>query len=101
MDIILLPILNIIIMVISLYTWVIIAQAVLSWLIAFQILNMGNRIVERIDSALYALTKPILRPIRRILPNFGAIDLSPIVLLLALWLLQDILSRLSLKLSGF
>ena len=101
MDIILLPILNIIIMVISLYTWVIIAQAVLSWLIAFQILNMGNRIVERIGYALYALTEPLLRPIRRILPNFGAIDLSPIVLLLALWLLQDILSRLSLKLSGF
>ena len=101
MDIILLPILNIIIMVISLYTWVIIAQAVLSWLIAFQILNMGNRIVERIGYALYALTEPVLRPIRRILPNFGAIDLSPIVLLLALWLLQDILARLALKLSGF
>ncbi len=67
-----------------LYSWVVIIGAVLSWLIAFNVINTQNRFVYTLVDVIYRLTEPALRPIRRFLPDFGGIDISPVVLLLLL-----------------
>jgi YggT family protein len=74
--------------VITLYIWLLIAQAILSWLLAFSVVNRYNRAVAVIGDFLYRVTEPALRPIRRFLPSFGGIDISPVVLILLLMFLQ-------------
>jgi|SRR5471030_456896 YggT family protein len=64
--------------------WVIIANAILSWLIAFDVVNMRNRIVRSIVTFLDAVTRPILRPLRRVIPPLGGIDISPLILIVVL-----------------
>ena len=71
--------------------WIIIAQAVLSWLIAFNVIDMRNDTIRQVWHALGRLTEPLYRPIRRVLPDFGALDLSPMVVLLLIYILQTIL----------
>lgn len=77
--------------VISLYVWVLIASVVLSWLVNFNVVNTHNRFVYQVVDFLYRVTEPALRPIRRVLPNLGGIDISPIVLILALYFLRNLL----------
>ncbi len=83
-------ILNLFNTVISIYIWLLIASAVLSWLIAFNVINTGNRFVYQIRDFLYRVTDPLLRPIRNLLPDLGGIDISPIVLILALYFIRDL-----------
>lgn len=71
--------------------WIIIVQAVLSWLIAFNVINTSNDFVRQLLNALDRLTAPIYRPIRRIMPDLGALDLSPMVVLLIIIVLQSII----------
>ncbi len=78
---------------ITLYTYVIIAGVILSWLMAFGVVNPYNQTVRAIWQALNAVTEPLLRPIRNMLPNLGAIDLSPLVLLLACFFIQGLIER--------
>ena len=78
------------ILVIDLYIWVVIASAILSWLIAFNVVNTNNRIVLTIADALYRITEPALRPIRSILPSLGGIDISPVILILLLLFIRDV-----------
>jgi len=68
--------------ILEIYIWLLIAQAVLSWLLAFGVINRYNRGVSVIGDFLYRVTEPALRPIRSILPNFGGVDISPVVLIL-------------------
>jgi YggT family protein len=84
----LVPIIRILIALIDLYWWVVIIAAVVSWLIAFGVINTHNRAVARLVDFLYRATEPALRPIQRILPNFGGIDISPVILLLILWFIE-------------
>jgi len=70
--------------------WIIVVQAILSWLIAFNVINTYNDGVRQIWQALQRMTEPMYRPIRRILPDFGALDLSPLVVLLILFILGNI-----------
>jgi YggT family protein len=84
-------ILDLILLVLQLYTWVIIAMAILSWLIAFGVINIRNDFVRSVWNALLAVTEPILMPIRRRLPNLSGLDLSPVVLLLGIFLLERII----------
>ncbi|MBA5778500.1 YggT family protein [Stappia sp. F7233] len=86
-------ILDVVMLVLNLYTWVIIASAIFSWLYAFNVVNPRNQFVAMIGQALYSLTEPLLRPIRRFLPAMGGLDLSPIVLLLGVFLAQSIIVR--------
>jgi len=83
-------------MVLDLYVWVIIISAILSWLVAFNVINTRNQFVYTVGNVLYRLTEPALRPIRRFMPNLGGIDLSPIVLLLAIFFVQQLLVRYGL-----
>ena len=75
-------VLNLILLLIRIYIWLLIAQAILSWLLAFGVVNRFNRGVAVIGDLLYRVTEPALRPIRAFLPNFGGIDISPIILIL-------------------
>ena len=77
--------------VLVLYTWIVIASAILSWLVAFNVVNTQNRFVYALGDALHRLTEPALRPIRRILPRFGGVDLSPVVLIILLLFLRRLL----------
>lgn len=70
--------------------WIIVIQAVLSWLIAFNVINTSNDFVRSLWEGLRKLTEPLYRPIRKILPDFGALDLSPIVVLLIVFILSNI-----------
>jgi YggT family protein len=85
---------NLAIWVVNLYKWAVIIAAILSMLTAFGVLDTRNQIVYMITDFFYRITEPALRPIRRILPNFGGIDLSPWVLVVLLIILQEILIRL-------
>jgi YggT family protein len=86
-------ILDVILIILHIYTYIIIIVAILSWLIAFHVINIYNDLVRSIWNALNALTEPALRPIRRVLPNFGGIDISPVILLLLIFLIEDIVAR--------
>ena len=74
--------------ILKLYSYVVIANVVISWLIAFNVLNTGNRFVYAILELTYRLTDPILVKIRRFLPNLGSLDISPIILLLLIWFIE-------------
>jgi len=77
--------------VIDLYIWLVIIAAVMSWLIAFNVINTYNRFVGMVSYFLHQVTEPALRPIRRILPVMGGIDLSPLVLILLLIFLRNLI----------
>ena len=77
--------------IIDLYVWVIIVSAVLSWLVAFDVVNMRNRFVYLVGDMLNRLTEPVYRPVRRFLPDMGGLDLSPLIVILGLWFLRDIM----------
>ena len=75
---------------ITIYIWVLIAQAILSWLVSFGVVNRYNRVVAVVGDFLWRVTEPVLRPIRRVLPDLGGIDISPVILILLLWFLRDL-----------
>jgi YggT family protein len=79
--------------VISIYIWLLIASAILSWLVSFKIINTQNRFVFSVMSFLYRITEPALRPFRRIIPNLGGIDISPIVLILILFFVRNLITE--------
>ncbi len=94
MDVVVGPLIWLVDTVIELYIWILIGGAILSWLIAFNVVNTRNRFVQMAGDFLYRITEPVLQPIRRVLPNLGGIDLSPLALILALLFLQQVLVRL-------
>ena len=75
---------------ITIYLWVIIVNALLSWLVAFNILNTQNRFVFSVLDTTYKLTDPVLNKIRRFVPTFGSVDISPIILILGLMFLRNL-----------
>ncbi|GAA0598177.1 YggT family protein [Paenochrobactrum glaciei] len=75
-------------MALNLYTWIIIASAVFSWLYAFNVINSSNRFVASLGEFLYKVTEPVLRPIRNILPQLSGIDISPVILLFIIFFIR-------------
>ena len=84
-------ILDIILIVLDLYVWLLVASAILSWLIAFNVVNTRNQFVATVTDFLYRITEPVLRPIRSALPDFGGLDISPVILILLILLLQRVI----------
>ncbi|MBL4645965.1 MAG: hypothetical protein COA52_13880 [Hyphomicrobiales bacterium] len=84
-------ILEVILLILQFYVWILIASAVFSWLFAFNIINSSNQFVSQIGNTLHQLTEPVLGRVRRILPSFGSIDLSPIAVIFGIFLLQKII----------
>ena len=97
MDAIIVPFLNLIIAALQFYVWCLLISVVLSWLVAFKVINTSNRFVYMVGDFLYRLTEPALGRIRRFLPNMGGVDLSPIVLILLIIFVQEVLTGLALK----
>ena len=85
------PLASLIIDILNIYIWVIIANAVFSWLVAFGIVNLNNDFVRGFARILDRLTSPLLRPIQRIVPSMGGLDLSPVILILGIFLIQRLL----------
>lgn len=94
MDIILVPLLTVVYYALDIYWWIVLATVIFSWLMAFGVVNTYNNVVRTIGDVLYKLTEPALRPIRRVLPDFGPVDLSPIALWLIIMFLQMVVARL-------
>ena len=86
-------VLDIIMLVLQIYIWLLIAAAVLSWLIAFNVVNTRNPPVSSVGEFLYRITEPVLRPIRNMLPNLGGIDISPVILILIILFLENVIVR--------
>ena len=84
------PVFQILFILLNIVWWIIVIQAVLSWLIAFNVINTHNDFVRSVWQALDKMTRPLYAPIRKILPDFGALDLSPMVVLLLLYILQTV-----------
>ena len=76
----------------QLYTWVVIAAVIFSWLVAFNVVNTRNQFVGAIGEFLYRLTEPVLRPIRNLLPNLGGIDISPVILFLIIIFIRYVIA---------
>ena len=87
---ILITLLQIVQLLLTVFTFVIVAQAILSWLIVFNVINTYNEFVRSMWNGLKVVTEPVYRPIRRILPDFGALDISPLIVLLILYILNNI-----------
>jgi len=92
------PFLWLISTIIDIYIWILIASAVLSWLVAFNVVNTRNPIVHSIGEFLYRITEPALRPIRSMLPNLGGIDISPVILIIGLLFLRQLIFWLYIQL---
>jgi YggT family protein len=84
--------LEVILIVLDLYVWLLIASAILSWLVAFNVVNTRNQFVAAVAEFLYRITEPVLAPIRSVLPNFGGLDISPIILILIIILIQKLIA---------
>jgi len=91
------PFLWLIFTIIDLYIWMLIASAVLSWLVAFNVVNTRNPIVANLGELLYRITEPALRPIRNMMPNLGGIDVSPVILIIGLLFLKQLISWLYIQ----
>ena len=91
------PIAALLIQLLEIYKWIVLIAVVVSWLAAFNVINEHNNIVRAILRILYSLTEPVFRPIRKILPNFGGLDLSPIVVLVGIWFLQYTIQYLAFR----
>jgi YggT family protein len=87
-------------LLLSVLSWIIIVQAILSWLVAFNVVNTHNDFVRQLLAALGKLTEPIYRPIRRVLPDFGGIDFSPLVVLLLIYILRILIAGVAADVSG-
>jgi len=84
--------LDVILMLLNLYVWLLIAAAVLSWLIAFNVVNVRNQFVGMAGDFLYRITEPVLRPIRGMMPNLGGLDVSPVILILIIYFIQQVIT---------
>ena len=77
--------------VFEIYIWILIASAILSWLVAFDVVNRRNRLVSQVGQFLYQVTNPVLRPIRRVVPLIGGVDFVPLIVILLLWFIRNLL----------
>jgi YggT family protein len=76
----------------QLYVWIVIAMAIFSWLVAFNVVNTRNPVVGMIGDFLYRITEPVLRPIRNVMPNLGGIDISPVILFLIIVFIRYVIA---------
>ena len=87
-------------MILQILVWIIIAQIIISWLVAFNVVNTSSNFVRTLLSGLDRLTAPLYRPIRKVMPDFGGIDFSPIVLILAIQIVRKLVEGLALETSA-
>jgi len=86
-------VLDVIEAILNLYIWLLIASAILSWLVAFNVVNTRNQVVSTVAEFLYRITEPVLAPIRNFMPNLGGLDISPIIVILAIYFIESVIAR--------
>jgi YggT family protein len=86
-------VLDIVLLILQIYIWLLIASAVLSWLVAFNVVNTRNQVVAMAGDFLYRITEPVLRPIRSVVPSFGGIDISPVLVIFIILFLENVIVR--------
>ena len=96
MNVILVPLISVLFMVLNLYLQAIFFSVIISWLVAFNIININNRVVYLVRDFLYRITEPAYRQIRRFIPIMGGIDISPLFLILAVYFVKNVLAQLAL-----
>jgi YggT family protein len=84
-------------LLLTLYIYILVAAAVMSWLIFFNVVNPRNQFVSMVAEFLYRITEPVLRPVRNVLPNLGGIDISPIVVIIIIWFIQIVVLPVLLR----
>lgn len=99
MDVVLLPLIQVIQVALNLFMWALIISAILSWLVAFNVVNTSNQFVYTVGNILHRITEPALRPLRAIIPNMGGLDLSPMALILIIFFLQNLLGRIAMRVA--
>ena len=92
-------ILDIVLIVLELYVWLLIAAAILSWLVAFNVVNTRNQFVAMAGEFLYRITEPLLAPIRSVMPSLGGLDISPVILMLILYFVQRVIGELAVSVA--
>ncbi|HEY1838068.1 MAG: YggT family protein [Rhizomicrobium sp.] len=92
------PFVWLVLQLISIYTWIVIVAVVVSWLVAFGVINVYNHVVRSIVQALDAITEPVFRQVRRVIPPIGGLDLSPLIVLIALQFLSYLITYYSIYL---
>lgn len=97
MDVILIPLIRVIIMALNAYWWAIVIYVTIGWLEQFNIINRYNNFVYGLHTFLFRVVEPALHPIRRLLPNLGGIDISPLILILVIYFIQGILIQLAMR----
>ena len=90
------PIGNLLILLTNIFVWIVIIDVILGWLINFDVINRGNNLVRTVQDFTHAITEPCLRPIRRTIPPIGGLDLSPLVLIIAVWIFQALIRTIGL-----
>ena len=93
------PISSLILLLLEIYWWIVIAAVVMSWLIAFNVVNLHNNIVRSLVRLLDVLTEPVFRQVRRIIPVFSGIDISPLIVLIGIWFLQRLVIWVALRMA--
>jgi YggT family protein len=91
------PIIWLILTILDIYVWILIAAVILSWLVAFNIINRSNDFVRQVSHALFRLTEPVLGPIRRFLPDLGGLDISPIIAILLIYFIRYLIVYYALR----
>lgn len=91
------PIINTLLFVLNIYWWIVILAVIFSWLYAFNVVNSRNQFVGMIGNALFQMTEPVFRPIRNLLPNLGTVDISPLVVLVILFFLEQVLVQIAVS----
>lgn len=91
MESVLFSLMQVIDIALGLYVWALIISAILSWLVAFNVINTHNQFIAMVGDFLYRVTEPALRPIRRVVPNLGGVDLSPLILILIIFFVRSVL----------
>lgn len=83
--------LDVILIALNIYVWILIIAAIFSWLVAFNVVNTRNQVVAVVGDFLYRITEPALRPIRNVMPNLGGLDISPVILILIIFLIERVI----------
>lgn len=93
------PIIVLVVQILEVYKWVVIISVVTSWLLTLGVLTTANHVVRGVLDVLYRLTEPVYRPFRRFIPSFGGLDLTPLIVLLIIWLVEAELTTLAFKIE--
>lgn len=93
MNTLLIPFLQVILVALDIYKWIVIISVILSWLVSFNVVNPHNQVIRMIGGALHQMVEPVLRRIRRVVPLFGAVDVSPIILFLVILFIQLVIGQ--------